>query len=226
MGRLGFGIGILMVTACGSRIGVDSSEDSSDGGGEASDTGLGSESGADDGPLTHGFVWLELQRSESQSADPFVGTEQISVRLTYGECLAAFYEAHPELRAEGFEGAAIFGRMGAGAEGWFDRLCSADPGTTEVPCRVKEIEQELDADVPALVVIYEVVGEVEGRRMRVGPLPTTQNAECTRELAVVGFGTVVGETDGSEDVWTTESFAPTTAIVNQAGPITIRAAAL
>lgn len=216
-----------MVTACGSRIAADSSEDSSDGGGdESSDTGLGSESGADDGPLTHGFVWLELERSESQSADPFVGTEQLAVELTYGECLAAFYEAHPELRAEGFEGAAIFGRMGAGAEGWFDRLCSADPGATEVACRVQKIEQKLDADVPSLVVIYEVLREIEGRAVRVGPLPTTQTAECMGELAIVGVGVVVGEGEDNADVWTTESFAPATAVVDQPGPITIRAAAL
>lgn len=203
----------------GSSDEADASDATSLDGSDGDDTG-------DEAPLTHGVVWLELARSESQAADPFDGTETLYVQMTYLDCLVDFYETHPELRADGVDGPSIFGGAEFSGEGWEDRLCDLDPDDTEVGCRVTDIEQQLDGGTPTLSVLYTVFGAVEGRRLATGPFPTPQTAACMGGGAPqVRVEVVIGGGPGTKDLWTAESFSPTTAVVDQDTPITIFAAA-
>lgn len=125
------------------------------------------------------------------------------------------------MRQDGVEGARIFGTLADGGQGWLDRPC--DGSTEHVECEVESITQQLDVGTPNLTVVYVITGDLEGVQLIVGRFPKTELAACQGgALPELGLGSVKG-TDGNVDIWTTETFDPTEAVVGQSGPITIYA---
>lgn len=187
-------------------------------------SGDGSDSDGDDA-LTHGRIKIELRRGESQNANPYADTTNITVTMVYRECLVGFYEENPDLRQDGVDGAAIFGDASLGGEGWIDRLCNTDePMATAVSCTVVSIEQML-GDIPQLTVTYAVSEDVENRVLWFGPIPTKETAGCVAPIVRIATnGAIRGTNDAGNDVWVTESFSPTEALTDQGGPIIVRAA--
>lgn len=158
--------------------------------------------GAGDDP--NGVVKLEFNRGLSDAA-LFPPGPLIAVSLEYGECLIDYYAANPDARQDGIDGAEIF-------DSWIDQLC--EEGSGLAPCEVVAIEQNLEIDRPKLTVEYDIAGELEGRRLLVGPFPTSETADCDNGLdATVRFGTIDGLVVGS--------FDPSEAVVNQGGAIRI-----
>ncbi len=158
--------------------------------------------GAGDDP--NGVVKVEFNRALSEAVE-FPPSPLIAVSLEYGECLLDYYEANPDARQDGVDGAEIF-------DSWLDRLCEGGSGFA--PCEVVSIEQHLEIERPKLTVEYEIDGELEGRRLLVGPFPTSETADCDNGLdATVRFGTIDGLVVGS--------FDPSEAVVNQGGAIRI-----
>jgi hypothetical protein len=50
------------------------------------------------------------------------------VVVEYDTCFTEFYDANPNYKADGVDGAPIFGTLADGGEGWRDRLCTpTDP---------------------------------------------------------------------------------------------------
>jgi hypothetical protein len=210
---------VVLVTACGPS--VDEQDSASDG--EVDDDGHDSGSGTG---LTHGVVGLELQRGESQETNPYVGTAVVVATLDYRECLVDFYKANPGLRQDGVEGSTVFGTLDGGGEGWMDRLC--DDTREHVDCEVAWISQHLDAMVmTGMTVTFDVSGELEGGRLWVGPLPTSETAQCAGgSAAVVGLSSVAGRDSNGEELWRLEAFSPSEAVTDQGAPITVYAAPL
>ena len=203
---------------------VDTSAGTSGSEGPA-DTGIDP---TDGGGLSHGFVQLRLARAESATEDPFVGTAQVIAVLQYAECLTAFYDANPDLRQEGAEGAAIFGGEALGGEGWLDRLCS--PAIVgHIDCTVEAIVQDLGA-TKRLTVVYTVSGPIEDGLLLFGPLPTVDTAMCDGDLLpsvrVASTDAVTGNAENGTQLWGTESFSPPEAVTNQGAPIQIHAVAV
>lgn len=177
--------------------------------------------------LTHGFVQLEFQRGESQAENPYVGTAQVVATMEYEECLTAFYENNPAMRAEGPDGALVFGREEDGGEGWADRLCQSGQADSQAKCEIVSIDQKLDT-VKQMTITYQIEGNLEGYRLLFGPIPTQATAECvapTSPVVRVGAnGAVKGKNGSGSDIWTTESFSPGSAVTGQGAPIRIGAA--
>lgn len=192
---------------------------------DAADTGIDP---TDGGGLSHGFVQLRLRSAESATDDPFAGTAQVIAVLQYADCLSAFYDANPNLRQEGPDGAAIFGGDELGGEGWLDRLCS--PAIVgHIDCTVEAIVQELTA-TQRLTVVYTVSGPIEDGLLLFGPLPTADTAMCDGGLAptvrVASTDAVTGNAENGTQLWGTESFSPSEAATNQMSPIQIHAVAV
>lgn len=127
---------------------------------------------------THDTVRAAFRRGAALADSPFGGTAVIELTLEYDACFKAFYDLNPNYVLDGVDGAPIFGGEELGGEGWQDRLCNqADPGL--VQCTVASYQQVLETGVaPSLTVRYAVTGEVEDRELIVGPLPTTELADC------------------------------------------------
>ncbi|MCH9685749.1 MAG: hypothetical protein K0V04_30230 [Deltaproteobacteria bacterium] len=130
----------------------------------------------------HGYVEVTLT-SDSASLD---GTDVVEARLHYGSgCFASFYRVSPEWSAEGERGGPIFDDAIAS-------LC--DSSDLELAsCEVIDIRQELiRLSTSKLIVTFEVEGSLEGRTLRIGPLPTPTLADCDLSTGVGG---------GSIDAW-------------------------
>jgi hypothetical protein len=174
--------------------------------------------------LTHGKVVFELRRSDSQAANPSVGTASVSITMTYRDCLSDFYDTNPALRQTGPEGEPIFGGLDLGGEGWRDRLCAPGLVAAQAECTVASIDQRLDP-VAQLTVRYEVTGELENRRLAFGPLPTSETAGCPDPIVRASVGGIKGYDQNGDVVWEAESVEPLDALTDQGGEISVGMAA-
>jgi hypothetical protein len=145
--------------------------------------------------LEHGAVGLRLVPSEAETCDVFGRPQQVRAAVHYGQCIAGFYDAHPEYAQDGELGAAIFGGAELGGEGWSDRLCEVDLGGT-MDCTVIALEQVL-GDPSELSVTLGVGGDACNRMVPVGPLPTAELAGCTPCVEVAGSWGI----DGNGSAW-------------------------
>ncbi|MBL8942872.1 MAG: hypothetical protein JNK45_06990 [Myxococcales bacterium] len=216
-----------IIVACGSGSSPTGQGSTSDTSGAAPGSeGDVSSSTGDDIELTHGTVTLSLVRSEMQASDPFVATTRVIATLTYRDCLTAFYAAHPELAQGGDEGQTIFGSSLFGGEAWTDRLCDGGEAT-QASCTVESILQELGATPPQLTVTYAITGDLEGRTLRFGPLPTTTTAGCPDAIVhVAAKSALSGEDADGRPIWATDNLSDIDAITNQAAAVVIRGARL
>lgn len=121
----------------------------------------------------HGYVAVTLQDAD---VPMLPGTAEIGVRLYYGGCFEEFYRRDHQWRADGERGASVFDSAMRGD------LCD-DEGDDGVGCTVVDLHQNLRGDAK-LVADYEVDGPLDGRTLRVGPLPTRGLAGCDSESPV------------------------------------------
>lgn len=210
-------VGVFAI-GCGPSVVGDDGDGGGDGDGadDGDDDGIG-DADPDASGLTHTYVTVEFHRGQSEDRAPYGGTGRVTVNLGYNDCILDFYARHPELRADAPEGHAIFGPLAAGGEGWSDRLCAREDGFAT--CGIVSISQSLlDVPVFGFTVVYAVEGDLEGRRLRVGPLPTTETAMCgAGALPSVRAGAdfVIGVDGTGTMLWTTESFDPTELVAGQ-----------
>jgi hypothetical protein len=177
----------------------------------------------EDEVLTHGTIKLEMRRSDNQESNPYVGTARVSITMTYEKCLADLYEAKPDLRQTGRDGELVFGTEELGGEGWIDRLCEPGSVSKQADCSVISIEQVLDP-VKQLTVEYAITGELEGRVLPFGPLPTKATAGCEDAIVRVAIGGVRGYDGEGVTIWTASAITPTKAVTDQGGEVTVEAA--
>jgi hypothetical protein len=126
---------------------------------------------------THGFVEVQFARALSETENPYNGTSQVQVQMTYGDCYQQFYAANPNWAIDGEDGALVFGTEEDGGEGWRDRLCTEDVGG-RAECEVTEIQQLLENQAQRLSITYTLTGPLESRTLLFGPLPLSDLAEC------------------------------------------------
>lgn len=188
----------LALPACDPSNGADESDPEACGG----DTSSGGEPA-----LTHGSFSLRLERSDSQTSDPFAGTGTVIATFEYEQCLRQFYETHPQWSDDGPQGVAIFGGREAGGEGWRDRLCEQ----SDAQCEIASIGQDVDM----LSVTYRVSGPLEGHTLEFGPVPTEALAACSDGVApTMRFVGVRGyDAETGELLWTPEAISPPRASV-------------
>ncbi|HET6583906.1 MAG TPA: hypothetical protein VFG69_10665 [Nannocystaceae bacterium] len=177
---------------------------------------------ADEMEYRNGFIKLDFARGQSQKTSPFTTTTQITAVLNYRDCLQEYYSNNMNERQDGVDGAKVFGTEEDGGEGWLDHLCAIDlPQGAD--CSVESLTQQLDVGTPKLTIVYNVTGAIEMRQLAAGPFPDRDEAGCMAgKLPEVGLGSVKGS-NSNGDVWVTETFDPTTAVVDQGGAITIYA---
>lgn len=175
--------------------------------------------------LRNGIVKLEFRRGQSEDQNPYPGTVEIVASFTYQECLLDYYTNNPDERQDGVEGSLVFGTEEQGGEGWTDRLCEIDLGAN-VECQSVVLHQQLDQPTnKRLEITYSVSGEIENRRLAAGPFPNREEAACMGGSSpIVGLGTVKGRDSSGADVWNTESFDPTQAVIDQGAAFKIYAA--
>jgi hypothetical protein len=179
---------------------------------------------AEEEELVNGIVKLELRRGSSEDSNPFGGTTEIVATFNYGECLLDYYENNPNMRQDGVDGALVFGTEEQGGEGWTDRLCDIEVGA-DADCQRVVLEQQLSQMVnKRLEITYTVTGELENRKLPAGPFPDAEEAACMGGTSpTVSLGLVKGRNAAGEDVWETESFDPTQAVIDQGAPFKIYA---
>lgn len=118
----------------------------------------------------HGAVGIEFSRSTDAQANPFEGTSQAVVKLSYQDCYRDFYADNPQWTFSA-------GELDLAA--WNDALCDTDAiEGTLADCEVVSVQQDLDADLPSLTVRYEILGPFESRALLVGPLPNQEFVDC------------------------------------------------
>lgn len=196
----------------------------SDGSGTGpADTSAGESTTGPDVELQHGFVRVQLQRAAEQPADPFVGTDRVQITLNYEQCLFDFYVESPDWQPSGDDGVTVFGSADLGGEGWFDRLCQVDVPDL-VDCEVASIEQQLDP-IPVLRISYVVTGELDGRVLPFGPLPTAALAGCVDPalptVRLSNGNLVVGYDGTNTKIWDGSTFAPEIAATDDEAPIVV-----
>lgn len=183
----------------------------------------GCDGGSDE--MTHGFVKLELRRSDAEESDPYVGTARIVASLEYGTCLTNFYQREVDWHADGTLGEEVFGAGDGSGENWKDLLCAE--GAPYVECEILELDQQLDAMPPRLTVAYDVAGaDIEGRLLKFGPLPTPELAACEAGLLPsvnIGPSSLQGFDGSGNLLWEISSFNPSAAATNDGGAIRISA---
>jgi hypothetical protein len=178
-------------------------------------------------PLTHGFVKIQLARSDSEPDTPFVGTVGILMTMTYDSCFSNFYDANPNWTQEGIDGALVFGTLEDGDEGWKDRLCDPlDPG--QAGCEIVEIDQELDV-AKQLTVRYTVSDNPENRFLKFGPLPLDERIpefQCDGGSPRVQINprSIRGENQQGTVIWEGEALDSDMAAPNQGAAITVKVA--
>lgn len=155
---------------------------------------------------THGFVEVRFQVAASETENPYTGTQQVQILMSYGECYQQFYAANPNWTADGVDGALVFGAQADGGEGWRDRLCTEDvSGRAE--CEVVEFEQSVDA-ASRLTVTYDIEGPLEGRALLFGPLPLSDLTACEGGFAPrvsIELGGTRGLDAEGNQVWSVSS---------------------
>ncbi|HET6585320.1 MAG TPA: hypothetical protein VFG69_17800 [Nannocystaceae bacterium] len=217
--------GTTAVTTPATETGPGSASEST---GEGASTGAVDTSGGGgttgpDVELQHGFVRVQLQRAASQESDPFAGTERVQITLNYEQCLFDFYVEEPDWTPTGPDGESVFGSADLGGEGWFDRLCHVDVPDL-VDCEVASIEQQLDP-IPVLRITYVVSGELDGRVLPFGPLPTAALAGCVDPALPsvrLGSGSLVVGFDGANaKIWDGTTFAPMSAATDDETAIAV-----
>ena len=147
----------------------------------------------------------------------------MQITLNYEQCIFDFYAANPEWRQDGSEGESVFGSLDQGGEGWFDRLCDVDvPDLVE--CEVASIEQQLEP-IPVLRITYLVSGDLDGRVVPFGPLPTLALAGCADDVLLTvrltNGNLVVGYDGGNTEIWDGADYAPNIAATDQDDPIVV-----
>lgn len=155
----------------------------------------------------YGIVEVQLQGP----ADVFSGTDRITAMTDYLDCLTAFYEDNPGETQEG--GSPVF-------DDWTGRLC--DMGIdSPVDCEVAAIEQ---SGTGRLTISFDVRGNLSGRRIAIGPLPTAETAGCSggqqAEIRLSSTSAVVGRAGGTS-TWHSDTFSSNQAVVGQGAPITV-----
>ncbi len=201
------------------------SVDGSSSGGDGSTTMAADESSTGpDVELQHGFVRVQLQAAKGEERDPFAGTARMQITLNYEQCIFDFYVDNPDWRPDGPDGEAVFGSSDLGGEGWYDRLCSVDaPDIAD--CDVAMIEQQLDP-IPVLRISYVVSGDLDGKVIPFGPLPTAALAGCTEAVQptvrLSNGNLVVGYDDGSAEIWDGADYDPAIVATDEQGPIVVQ----
>jgi len=175
-----------------------------------------------------GYTCIALSRGEGVTVDPFPGTYEIIVTLSYEQCLVNYYtKKHPEMRLDGAEGPEVF-------EEWRTRLCSEDV-TNRIECEIPEdgFEQILqDTGIPAykMGIRYRVTDAkaLDGRVILWGPAPLTENAECDGgESSFVQLGSlsgVIGRDKAGNTLWQVQSFSDRRGKIDSKGSGCIKAA--
>jgi hypothetical protein len=164
----------------------------------------------DDASKRHGAIKIQFARAENQPTDPFGATTMIDVVLAYGECLIDFYEENPNWRQDGPDGGPVF----ESAPG----VCDDDsPGS--LACVVESIVQELEVTNTLRVQVSVLdPSQIDGRVLRVGPLPTAEMTGCDPRVSVQS----VSGSNGVTAVWAMRSFSPTSGVTDQGGEILVR----
>lgn len=179
-------------------------------------------------PEEFGFTCVDLLQADSEETDPFVGTAEIKVTLTYEPCLIDYYtKNNTEERLDGIDGPATFER-------WRERLCSEPVSDPLVACEVESLESFnqvlIDAGVSSMyqmTITYKVTdsSQIAGRSLLWGPGPVEGFAGCamdqrpfvkiTRQSDVIGI-----DKDGAQ-IWQAQSWSNARGIMqrNTAGCI-------
>lgn len=200
-------ISLPLLLACGAERSLDQT-------GDSSSTSDGGEQ------LTHGKVVFAFRRWEHQAFDPSVGTASVLITMTYGGCLGDFYEANPNFRQAGPDGALVFGGFDLGGEGWRDRLCEPGLIPAQADCSGVFIEQRLDPD-EQLTVAYDITGELENRQLAFGPLPTKETAGCLDPSVRTLVGGIEGYSEDGAVMWESSSIHAVDALTDQAEAIAV-----
>jgi hypothetical protein len=167
---------------------------------------------------------IELQRSYTETTDPFVGTDIIPVVLDFNACLTEFFETQPEYGPTGEAGEAVF-------DEWWEkrgRLCDPDeyPDTRPIPdCYLTDgvwnINTDGGEDRLRMVLTFVMEGdEIEGRYLPYGPLPTEHLAGCT-PIVELTQPSVRGEDLEGGLLWEIAAFENAKAKTNQGAAIQI-----
>lgn len=182
--------------------------------------------GDDEGtPLEHGFVKIQLVRSENQADSPFIGTGQIFAAMEYDTCLQNFYAMNPNYQQSGADGSLVFGRIDDGGEGWQDRLCE-NPEARQAECEVAQIEQELD-NSSQLRITYNMPSDDIGTKfLKFGPVPNPELANCEGGLQpivrLVAPVPVRGFNAQGAEIWETSSFDNPEAVPGQGAELVVK----
>ncbi len=172
---------------------------------------------------THGFVKIEFRRLDSETESPYTGTTELSISLGYDSCYQNFYATQPNYAIDGVDGALAFGTEEDGGEGWKDRLCDGSL-SGEPECTVTGFNQVLDTDPQHLTVEYAIMGELENRTIKFGPLPLPNLTMCEGGGPGIVRLQAAGVRGGSQgnELWTMSSFGPSEAAPGQGQAIAIR----
>ena len=174
-----------------------------------------------------GYTCIELSRGEGVTVDPFPGTFEVIVTLSYERCLVDYYtKKRPEMRLNGADGPEVF-------EEWRQRLCSEDV-SRRIECEIPEdgFEQILqDTGIPAykMSIRYRTPDPqgLDGRVLLWGPAPLTENAECDNgESSFVQLGTlsgVLGRDKNGNTLWQVQSFSDRRGKIDSKGSGCIKA---
>lgn len=161
-----------------------------------------------------GFTCVDLLRAESEDTDPFVGTAEIKVTLTYEPCLIDYYtKNHTEQQKAGTDGPETFER-------WRERLCTETVNDPLVPCEIESLDSFnqvlVDAGMSSMyqmTITYKITdpGAIDGRTLLWGPGPVEAFASCdadlrpyaklTRQSDVIGI-----DKDGAQ-IWQAQSWS-------------------
>ena len=177
--------------------------------------------------LTHGYIKVQFARSEAAADSPYVGTAEVTITATYDSCFSGFYDTNPNWKADGVDGALVFGTREDGGEGWRDRLC-ADPESQQARCSVIDIEQQLDV-AKLLTVTYEVPENPENRFLKFGPLPLIDQIpefECEggSPRMQISPQQISGQNAAGETIWEGEALDEDMAAPGQGKAVVVKSA--
>ncbi len=156
-------------------------------------------------PDNHGYVRLQLRRSQSEADSPFVGTAKIVAQIYYNQCLADFYDMlHPEYKYEGTKGAEVFAD-------WQESLC--DHG--EVDCTVESFAQFFSAR-SGLQTHYQIQeASVEYKDLAVGPFPNDRLVKSCQPVIDIAYDSLRGLDGAGNTIWVVDSTQHPSAIPGQ-----------
>lgn len=171
---------------------------------------------------THGFFRIEFAISAPATESPFVGTDQIIITGFYDDCLSSFYDANPTYQLFGVDGAAVFGPLSEGGEGWQDKLC--DPTESgQVTCTISSFTQAFEVP-PQMTVTYDAPGDPEGLFVKFGPIPLENEVpglSCSPQIQLQPQAIRARDAAGSI-IWSGESIDSGTAAPDQPSAVVVR----